>query len=82
MRASWATALSPEKQDHEEYLKKIFIQPGVMDADQNDRLWSILRKYHEVFDNDISQGYNNASGEFDVDWTWLNDQQPPPGVSK
>ena len=53
-----------------------------MNNQQEEKLWSILRKYHEVFDNDISKGYNNASGEFDVDWNWLNDQQPPPGVSK
>ena len=47
-----------------------------------DTLWAILEKYQEVFNNDISKGYNNASGEFDVDWNWSNDQQPPPGVSK
>ena len=53
-----------------------------MNENQHCRLWSILRKYKKVFDNDISEGYNNESGEFDVDWYWLNDQQPPPGVSK
>lgn len=72
----------PDHPDPEEYLSKIFIEQGVMNSDQHARLWSILRKYHKVFDNDISGGYNNASGEFDVDWDWLNDQQPPPGVSK
>ena len=39
-------------------------------------------EHHKVFDGDISEGYNNASGEFDVDWNWLNDQKPPPGVSR
>ena len=65
----------PEETDPNEYLSKIFIEPGVMDEKQSNKLWS-------VFDNDISEGYNNANGEFDVDWNWLNDQQPPPGVSK
>ena len=72
----------PVKPDPEEYLRKIYIEPNVMSPDQHQRLWSILKEYHEVFDNDISEGYNNESGEFDVDWNWLNDQQPPPGVSK
>ena len=72
----------PSKVDPEEYLKKIYVEPGVMDEKQQKKLWAILRKYHKVFDKDISEGYNNASGEFDVDWNWLNDQQPPPGVSK
>ena len=72
----------PEQPNPEEYLGKIFIEPNVMNKQQEEKLWSILRRYHKVFDNDISKGYNNASGEFDVDWNWLNDQQPPPGVSK
>ena len=63
-------------------IKQIFIEPGVMNEKQHGRLWSILRKYCKVFNNDISEGYNNASGEFDVDWNWINDQKPPPGVSK
>ena len=72
----------PESGNPEDNIKKIFIEPGVMDENQNSRLWSILNKYKKVFDNNISEGYNNESGEFDVDWYWLNDQQPPPGVSK
>ena len=72
----------PADNDPEQYLKQIYIEPNVMNDNQNNRLWSILRKHHKVFDNDISEGYNNYSGEFDVDWNWLNDQQPPPGVSK
>ena len=72
----------PELPDPEEYLAKIFIEPNVMNSEQEEKLWSILKKYHQVFNNDISKGYNNGSGEFDVDWNWLNDQQPPPGVSK
>ena len=72
----------PEKVDPEEYLNKIYIEPGVMDENQQKRLWAVLRKYHKVFDKDISEGYNNASGEFDVNWNWLNNQQTPAGVSK
>ena len=66
----------------EEYLKDIFIEPGVMTPEQSTRLHKILLKHHKVFNEDISEGYNNASGEFDVDWNWLNDQKPPPGVSR
>ena len=73
----------PSSDDKEkEYLKKIYIEPGIMNDIEHEKLWGVLKKYHEVFDNDIAKGYNNASGEFDVDWNWLNDQQPPPGVSK
>ena len=75
-------AFIPEKSDPEEYLKDIYIEPGVMNEKQSIKLKDILRKYHRVFDGDISEGYNNASGEFDVDWNWLNDQKPPPGVSR
>ena len=82
INASQKTSQSTPKLNPEEYLKQIYIEPGVMNDIQHKKLWSILRKYHKVFDNDISEGYNNSSGEFDVDWNWLNNQQPPPGVSK
>ena len=65
-----------------QYLKDIYIEPGVMNKEQSERLQKILLKHHKVFNGDISEGYNNASGEFDVDWSWLNDQKPPPGVSR
>ena len=68
--------------DIPEYLKDIFIEPGVMNKEQSDPLFDILLKHHRVFDGDISEGYNNASGEFDVNWNWLNEQKPPPGVSR
>ena len=66
----------------EECLKDIYIEPGIMTSEQSSRLHQILLKHYKVFDEDISQGYNNASGEFDVDWNWLNGQKPPPGVSR
>ena len=72
----------PKKRDPKEYLSQIYIEPGVMTKEQSEKLWEILLKYHKVFDEDISEGYNNASGEFDVNWNWLNDQKPPPGVSR
>ena len=74
--------LIPEPPSPEECLKDLYIEEGVMNEEQGKNLQEILTKYHKVFDNDISEGYNNASGEFDVDWNWLNDQKPPPGVSK
>ena len=52
----------PELPNQEEYLAKIFIEPNVMNCEQEEKLWSILIKYHQVFNNDISKGYNNASG--------------------
>ena len=64
------------------YLKEIYVEPGVMNKNQANRLNCILLKYQKVFDGDISEGYNNASGAFDVDWNWLNGQKPPPGVSR
>ena len=74
--------LIPEPPAPEECLKDLYIEEGVMNEEQSKNLHEILMKYHKVFDNDISEGYNDASGEFDVDWNWLNDQKPPPGVSK
>ena len=74
--------LTPSKQEPFDYLKDIEIEPGIMNDEQSKRMNDLLLKHHTVFDNDISLGYNNASGEFDVDWNWLNDQKPPPGVSK
>ena len=58
----------PMNNDEEDTnIKQIYIEPGIMDEEQHERLWSILKKYSEVFNNDISEGYNNASGEFDVE---------------
>ena len=74
--------LTTSKQEPFDYLKDIEIEPGIMNDEQSKRMNDLLLKHHTVFDNDISMGYNNASGEFDVDWNWLNDQKPPPGVSK
>ena len=39
-------------------------------------------KISKGFVGDISEGYNNANGAFDIDWNWLNNQKPPPGVSR
>ena len=36
----------------------------------------------DVFNNNVSEGYNNFSGELDVDWNWLNNQLPPPNIMK
>ena len=37
-----------------------------------------IHKFHEkVFNGDLSQGYNGFSGNFDVDFNFLNDIPPP-----
>ena len=41
--------------------------------EQTDRVWTILRKYHQVFDGDISAGYNNASGPSIADFNFQED---------
>ena len=68
-----------------DYLKDIYIEQGIMSASQANRLQEILIKYHKVFDGDISEGYNNARGAFDVDWTGpglMNRSLPPGSLGK
>lgn len=68
--------------NEKELISKIFIQPKVMNEAQQKKCFSILNENLEVFDNDVSQGYNNFSGELDVNWNWLNNQLPPPNILK
>ena len=67
-------------QHEEDMVSNIFIQPNVMNEVQQKKCMSILSENSEVFDNDVSQGYNNFSGELDVNWNWLNNQLPPPNI--
>ena len=43
-----------------------------------DRLSKIHATHQQVFDGDLSLGYNGASGDFDVDFEFINDLPPPP----
>ena len=72
----------PEPASETDILKHIHIAPGVMNPSQTEKCLSILKDNITVFDNDVTQGYNNYSGELDVDWNWLNNQLPPPNILK
>ena len=63
-----------EKVNPEDYLSRISVDPhNVHTKEQTDRVWTILRKYHQVFDGDISAGYNNASGPSIADFNFQED---------
>ena len=63
-----------EKNDPEEYLSKISVDPhNVHTQEERDKVWDLLRKYHTVFDGDISEGYNNASGPSIADFNFQSD---------
>ena len=63
-----------EKVKPEDYLSKISVDPhNVHTKEQKDKVWEILRKYHTVFDGDISEGYNSASGPSIADFNFQED---------
>lgn len=63
-----------EKSNPEEYLAKISVDPhNIHSQQEKDKVWNILRKYHTVFDGDISEGYNNASGPSIADFNFQED---------
>ena len=43
-----------------------------------DKLNKIHAHHRRVFDGDLSKGYNGHSGDFDVDFDFINDLPPPP----
>ena len=60
-----------EKIDPKEYLSQISVDPHqVHSKDQCDKVWQLLRKYHTVFNGDISVGYNGASGPSTADFNF------------
>ena len=72
----------PPQQNHQDILKDIYIESNVMNEHENKQCQEILTKNIDVFNDDVSEGYNNFSGELDVDWNWLNNQLPPPNIMK
>ena len=71
----------PTKVDPQEYLEKLTVDPDKIVASLPagkkclDMLNNINREHHEVFDSDLSVGYNGASGPCTADWDFL--QEPP-----
>ena len=62
-----------------EILKSIQIDPSVSKNDL-DRLNMIHKNNIEVFNNDLTEGYNNASGDFTVRFNFLNNVPPKPNI--
>ena len=63
-----------EKIQPDEYLSRISVDPhNVHTEDERRKVWDILKKYHSVFDGDISEGYNSASGPSIADFNFQED---------
>ena len=63
-----------EKIEPNEYLSKISVDPhDVHSQEEKKKVWDILKKYHTVFDGDISEGYNSASGPSIADFNFQED---------
>ena len=62
---------------HKDLLGKIDIGTKVPKNIIN-KLNSIHVAHEDVFNGDLSKGYNGASGNFDVTFTFNNDLPPPP----
>ena len=56
---------------------KIVIGDNVS-APSRKHLHAVHDKHSRVFDGDMKQGYNGHSGNFDVDFEWINGIPPPP----
>ena len=56
---------------------KIVIGDNVS-APSRKHLHAVQDKHSCVFDGDMKQGYNGCSGNFDVDFEWINGIPPPP----
>ena len=70
--------LLKEAKKPEDYLSLISIDPhNQLTQSQKEQVQSILRKYHTVFDDDLSNGYNNASGKCFADFNFADNTRPP-----
>ena len=80
------TKYSPPKVNPEEYLSKLNVDLDKVVRKEEDgakvleKLDKINRKYHAVFNGDLSEGYNGASGPCTADWDFI--QEPPVSHSK
>ena len=66
-----------KQQDKCEILNKIYIDKSVP-KHLVEKLNGIHKKHMKVFDGDISEGYNGSSGDFKVDFNFLNNVPPRP----
>ena len=77
---------SPQREDPEIYLQELQVDPhGVLVSEEDgaeavEKLAKINKKYHEVYNGDLSTGYNGASGPCTADWDFI--QEPPVSHSK
>ena len=77
---------SPPKVNPIEYLEKLTIDPDKIVSSKDDgskvlsKLNEVNKKYHNVYNGDLSIGYNGASGPCTADWDFI--QEPPVSHSK
>ena len=74
---SLKTDTEPKSDLAQKQFKLIEIGPEVPKA-ARERLNAIHSHHRAVFDKNLSEGYNGASGNFDVDFCWLNNKPPSP----
>ena len=74
--SSLKVKFSKPREDDNDLLSMIKINEKVMSADQLLRLTSINRSYCDVFNSDLSGGYNHSSGQFFADFKFSS--KPPP----
>ena len=61
--------------------KDVRIDPSLTKK-QKEKLISIHKKFGNVFDGDLREGYNGHSGFFDVDFNWIQNTRPPVNNTK
>ena len=64
-----------------ENLQEITIDPSLT-KHQKEKLLSIHKKHHRVFNGDLTAGYNGRSGDFQVNFNWIQNTRPPVNNSK
>ena len=68
---------SPPKVNPIEYLEKLTIDPDKIASSKDDgskvlsKLNEVNKKYHNVYNGDLSIGYNGASGPCTADWDFI-----------
>ena len=76
-----STAVAPVPQSPlsvDSVLKQMKINTKVLTREQKDHLESMHRRYIKVFDNDLTKGYNNKLGKYEVSFVFKDTSKPPP----
>lgn len=68
-----------EKDNVEERLSQIKVDPhNQLTKEQKEKVWAVIKRHSEVFDGDLTGGYNNASGPCYANYNFSEEGPPMP----